>query len=120
MDEATEKCLRAAAAAGFPSDAVVLVLDERSRAEHVAALIAESSSAVVFAGDSSKDPELRSALAKATAFGRADVVVTWRSGREAARAVRRGGVVCVGAADADLPSITELVQREVVLVGAGG
>lgn len=53
-----------------------------------------------------------------TPTGRADVVVTLFQAREAVRAVRRGGTVCLPLAEVDAPSVTELVQREVRLVGA--
>jgi len=49
--------------------------------------------------------------------GRAAVVVAGKDARGAVRAVRRGGHVCVADPTAVLPSVTELVQREVTLVG---
>lgn len=49
--------------------------------------------------------------------GRAAVVVAGKDARGAVRAVRRGGHVCVADPTAALPSVTELVQREVTLVG---
>jgi hypothetical protein len=55
-----------------------------------------------------------------TPTGRADAVVTLSQAREAVRAVRRGGVVCLPLLPVDAPSITELVQREVRLIGAHG
>ena len=48
--------------------------------------------------------------------GRAAVVVAGSDARAAVRAVRRGGHVCVADPTATLPSVTELVQREVTLV----
>ena len=48
--------------------------------------------------------------------GRAAVVVAGTDARAAVRAVRRGGHVCVADPTATLPSVTELVQREVTLV----
>lgn len=51
------------------------------------------------------------------ATGRAAVVVAGRDAQSAVRAVRRGGYVCVTDSTAMLPSVTELVQREVTLVG---
>ena len=48
--------------------------------------------------------------------GRAAVVVAGADARAAVRVVRRGGHVCLTAAVTTLPSITEVVQREVTLV----
>lgn len=48
--------------------------------------------------------------------GRAAVVLAGPDARAAVRAVRRGGHVCVADPTATLPSVTELVQREVTLV----
>ena len=119
MKHEVQGCLQAVMAAGVPADSVILVLDEQARAEQVAARIGELMPSTVLASDSSKSPETQDALAELSASGRADVVVTWDRAREAARAVRRGGVVCVGTVGAEMPSVTEVVQREVVLVGSG-
>ncbi len=54
---------------------------------------------------------------KDEATGRAAVVVAGADARIAVRGVRRGGHVCVADPTATLPSVTELVQREVTLVG---
>lgn len=48
--------------------------------------------------------------------GRARVVVAGTDARAAVRAVRRGGAVCLTGVRTALPSVTEVVQREVTLV----
>lgn len=63
------------------------------------------------------DGEVRAALAALDTTGRAPVLVTTGDARRAVKAVRRGGHVCVSGTAASLPSITELVQREITLVG---
>lgn len=63
------------------------------------------------------DPVTRSALAEVEPTGRAPVVVAGPDARAAVKVVRRGGHVCVGDPGAVMPSVTELVQREVTLVG---
>jgi LacI family transcriptional regulator len=72
--------------------------------------------ASVVAGDPD-DARIRTAVAELTATGRADTVVAATDARRAVKAVRRGGHVCVGRDGGALPSTTELVQREVTLVG---
>jgi hypothetical protein len=59
----------------------------------------------------------KAALGDLEPSGRAPVVVAGTDARAAVKAVRRGGHVCVGLPDARMPSVTELVQREVTLVG---
>lgn len=63
------------------------------------------------------DTELLSALGQVEATGRAGVVLTLGDARSAVLSVRRGGVVCVGRNAGVLPSLTELVQREVRVLG---
>jgi len=74
---------------------------------------------IVYAADDLKDPQLREVLTSRPT-GRADGIVVRHEAAAAVRAVRRGGVVCVGSIEPHLPSVTDLVQREVRLVGAGG
>jgi D-arabinose 1-dehydrogenase-like Zn-dependent alcohol dehydrogenase len=62
------------------------------------------------------DPKAARAELAAERTGRAAIVVTAADCRTAVRAVRRGGHVCVTNPNAILPSVTELVQREVTLV----
>jgi hypothetical protein len=68
---------------------------------------------------STLDDDLLAALRKVAATGRPDVVLTLDNCRSAVLSARRGGVVCVGANAGVLPSLTELVQREVQVVGPG-
>lgn len=63
------------------------------------------------------DAGVKDELGRLEASGRAPVVVAGPDVRAAVRAVRRGGEVCTGGPVATLPSVTELVQREVTLVG---
>ncbi|GGO71481.1 hypothetical protein [Nocardioides deserti] len=70
----------------------------------------------VLAAPSVTDPDLKAQVAAREASGRASVVVAADDVRSAVRAVRRGGHVCVPGPAADLPSVTELVQREVTLL----
>ena len=63
------------------------------------------------------DAAVKDELARLEPSGRAPVVVAGPDVRSAVRAVRRGGHVCIDGSAATLPSVTELVQREVTLVG---
>jgi threonine dehydrogenase-like Zn-dependent dehydrogenase len=71
----------------------------------------------VLAGTDLKAPELRSVLSASRPSGRADVVATLGSARDAVRAVARGGTVCLTGTTASDATVTEVVQREVRLVG---
>lgn len=71
----------------------------------------------VIAAAGAGEPAARAVLADLSPTGRADVVVSCGDIRAAVRAVSRGGVVCLPGASGSGPSITELVQREVRLVG---
>ena len=107
------------AAAAFTSsgaapDAVVLVLSDTPT---LAKLIRTIHTGPVLESTSSADPDVRAALQGLTPTGRPDVVVTDRQGRAAVKAVVRGGMVALPFAEVDAPSVTELVQREVTLVG---
>ena len=63
------------------------------------------------------DPGLKAQLAGLESTGRAAVIVAGSDARAAVKAVRRGGHVCVGDPGGRMPSVTELEQREVTLVG---
>jgi hypothetical protein len=56
-------------------------------------------------------------LADATPTGRAEVVLSLIDGRAATKAVARGGVVCLPDRQLPMPTVTEVVQRELRLVG---
>jgi hypothetical protein len=106
----------AAALVEAPAASTVLVIDEQHGplATLVRALVP---SARIVVSPDPFDPRTRSALADLEPSGRAPVVVAGRDARAAVKVVRRGGHVCVGDPGARMPSITELVQREVTLVG---
>jgi len=104
--------LAVAALREAPTPATVLALGDADGATAVLAR-ALSSGRVVVAPDAKT---ARDDLADEPT-GRAAVVVAGADARAAVRAVRRGGHVCVPDATALLPSVTELVQREVTLVG---
>jgi hypothetical protein len=70
---------------------------------------------VVVASDV-RDPEMRHRLARLSSTGRAPLVFTATDIRAAVRAVERGGQVCGPDDGRMLPSVTELVQRDVTLV----
>ena len=119
QDLAAVACLSAVERAGLGPGAVLIALLSDEVAPWLASAAQDLTGAVVLATNDLKDPALRDKLA-GRPTGRADGVVVWRDAASAVRAVRRGGVVCVGAPDPRLPSITELVQREVRIVGPGG
>lgn len=92
---------------GDPDDA--LALHRLVRHAHQGPLLAARHTAA---------PGLREELAGQSELGRADVIVTTGQARAAVKAVRRGGTVFLPNTPIDGPSVTELVQREVRLVGA--
>lgn len=112
--EALEALLAAAALEQAPQGVPVLVVAAPGSPlpELVRRLRADDS---VVCGDPA-DGEVREALAALDATGRAPVLVTTGDARRAVKAVRRGGHVCVSGTAVALPSITELVQREVTLL----
>ena len=100
---------------GFlPPDGVLLVLAEDAHLETLADLCRPSHPGPVIASTTAKEAAPRIS----TTTGRADAIVTLHQAREAVRAVRRGGIVCLPALPVDAPTVTELVQREVRLIGA--
>lgn len=105
----------AAALLEAPAASTVLVVDEPGGP--LAILVRALDPGRVVVGPDPLDPVLRSSLAEVEASGRAPVVVASFDARAAVKAVRRGGHVCVGQPGARMPSVTELVQREVTLVG---
>jgi len=102
------------ASSGTSAGAVVLVLSDQPT---LARLIRTIHSGPILESASSADPDVRLALQSLTRTGRPDVVVTDRQGIAAVKAVVRGGKVALPFAEVDAPSVTELVQREVTLVG---
>ncbi len=114
-------CLAAFVMANVPNDQAVLVLGSTAGTP-IARLIERAHSGLVVVAEDPRDPQVTCLLAENRPSGRADAVVTHARVREAVKAVRRGGHVCVASADDtghDMPSVTEVVQREVAIVGAG-
>jgi hypothetical protein len=114
-------CSAAFARADVSSDHAVLVLGDDTWSTLVTLIEGQHGGSVLVAVDP-RDPDVTSILAANRPAGRADVVVTPSRVRAAVKAVRRGGRVCTSAAadtDVDMPTITEVVQREVAIVGAG-
>lgn len=64
-----------------------------------------------------RDPVFKSYIAGISVTGRPDAIVTVSGGRDAVMAVKRGGIVCLANSVADMPSVTELAQREVRVLG---
>lgn len=107
-----------AAASAFveaPAASTVLVVDEEDGP--LAVLVRALGPARVLVGTDPFDAALKAELAHLEPTGRAAVIVAGSDARAAVKAVRRGGHVCVGNPEARMPSVTELVQREVTLVG---
>jgi hypothetical protein len=105
--------------AGVDPSAVVLVLDETSSdSMSIQALLRSIHPGFVVATSDPADAGARKALAQVSSHGRADVVVASHLARAAVKAVVRGGIVCLPADTVEGLTVTELVQREVQLVGA--
>lgn len=107
--------LTVAALAEAPEVTTVVVVE--TDPSLLSVLVRATSRARVLVTGDLTDAGLRAELADAEPSGRARVVVAGADARAAVKAVRRGGHVCVGRTDVVMPSITELVQREVTLVG---
>ena len=105
----------AAALVEAPAASTVLVVDEQHGP--LAILVRAIGPARVLVSPDPFDLETKSALAEIEPSGRAPVVVAGPDARAAVKAVRRGGHVCVGDPGVRMPSVTELVQREITLVG---
>jgi hypothetical protein len=111
--------LAALAAARHEPTAALLVLAHGSP-ELVTELVSGLHAGAVVVAPDARDPEMRRRLSELSSTGRAPLVLTVTDVRTAVRAVERGGQVC-GPDDAMLlPSVTELVQRDVTLVSAQG
>jgi hypothetical protein len=108
--------LSAFLAADVPSEAIVLAVAPAGDTLLRDFLTLAHSGSVLLTGDP-WSPLAKEQLADSSAFGRADVVVSLLSGRDGVLAVRRGGTVCLGDASVAMPSVTELAQREVRIVG---
>lgn len=118
-DMAGIACLSAVERAGLDQDDVLVVLLDGGLPTWVVEAARRVTGGAVLATDDLKDPDLRAALADRPT-GRADAVLVRVDVASAVRAVRRGGVVCVGSLVPTLPTVTDLVQREVRVIGPGG
>lgn len=114
--EAVRALLGAAALLEVPEATCVLVVG--SEEAPLARLLRLVHRGPVIAAETPASPEARAELATLDPSGRAPVVVTAGAARPAVLAVRRGGHVCLAGDGDELPSITELVQREVTLLTA--
>ena len=108
--------LSAFLSAGVHADDVVLAIANKSDTALSDLLTLAHSGTVLCSSDPWELP-VKKQLAASSNFARADVVVTLLSARDGVLAVRRGGTVCVGDVANDMPSVTELAQREVRMVG---
>ena len=98
---------------------VVLVLDHASDDPmSIESVLRRVHPGAVFGTSNASDKDIRARIAEASASGRADAVVASHLARDAVKAVVRGGIVCLPADAVESPTVTELVQREVRLVGA--
>ena len=100
----------------IPSQAVVLVVAAEGEEAILDLLRLVHSGTVLLASDP-RDLAVKKQLAELNGIGRADVVVSLHSGRNAVLAVKRGGTVCLPEGVVDMPTVTELAQREVRVVG---
>ncbi|NEK85214.1 hypothetical protein GCU60_05475 [Blastococcus saxobsidens] len=108
--------LSAVRAAGLPPHSTVLVLSTADPTP-VRELVGLVHPGPVLAIADARDPGIRETLAATTDNGRAPAVLALAAARSAVRAVDRGGVVCLPDAEVDPPSVTEVVQRELTVVG---
>lgn len=108
--------MSAVLAAELRQDDTLLVLSSANPRD-VENLFAIVHTGPVVAATESRDRESRKILSESTSTGRAEAVVALQDGREAVKAVIRGGSVCLPDHPLNMPSVTELVQREVQLFG---
>jgi hypothetical protein len=104
--------------AAVPGEDVVLVLTDAA-GPAVQGLFAWLHPGPVLVSVDGRDAATRGALTELSLTGRAQVVVASHEARAAVRSVQRGGRVVLPDAEVDPPSVTELVQRDVGLVGPG-
>lgn len=112
-----DSCRAALSLGDLPGDAVVAIVqpDEADRAV-TAALIRLIHTGPILSGPHTGDPTLREQVGREAASGRARIVATSGSARDAAKAAERGGIVCVAGRMSDPPTVTEFVQRELCIV----
>lgn len=111
------RCLTALDRVEIEPGMVIVVRGDDGLPAWLADAAARLTGTTVLTAAQPRDVEVEAELARRRPTGRADVVLVGNDARQAVRSVRRGGVVCIGGAEPVLPSITEVVQREVRLVG---
>jgi hypothetical protein len=110
----------AALAAGRHEPAATLLVLADGPPELVTDLVALWHPGAVVVASDPRDSDMRRRLSELSDTGRAPLVLTVTDVRAAVRAVERGGHVCGPDDGSVLPSVTELVQRDVTLVSAKG
>lgn len=108
--------LSALVAANLPSSDVVLAIT-LGNPVGLGTLVKLVHPGPVLSATDPREASVKTALSQLTSTGRADAVISTHSVRDAVRAVSRGGCVCLTHAVVDSTTVTELVQREVRLVG---
>jgi hypothetical protein len=102
----------------IPSQAVVLVITGENEGDvAMLDLLRLVHSGIVLVTSDPRDLAVKKQLSELNGIGRADVVVSLHSGRDSVAVVRRGGTVCLPQEVVDMPTVTELAQREVLVVG---
>lgn len=99
-----------------PPGQPLLVLSRQPQ-DTVVHLVGRVHDGPVIASTDGRDIDSRNALATLTATGRATTVAATHNARAAVRSVQRGGVVHLPDLSVSLPSVTEVVQRDVRLLG---
>lgn len=108
--------LEALAGCAVDNDAALLVLSPAPR-DAVRSLVGLVHRGLTCASEDGRDDQTRATVARASATGRAHMVVASHDAQRAVKAVQRGGTVCLPDAPVVPPTVTELVQRDVQLVG---
>lgn len=112
-----DSCRAALSLCDLPGDAVVAIVQPDAADRVVtAALVRLIHAGPILVGPHTSDATLRDQVGRESASGRARIVATSGSARDAAKAVERGGFVCVAGRMNDPPSVTEFVQRELCIV----
>lgn len=93
------------------------VLIETSDAETAGRLAAVLLPVDALATADSRSPETRARLSELSRTGRAATVLNARDQGKAVRAVERGGTVVLVTGEGPQPTLTEIVQRELTVIG---
>ena len=102
--------------ASVESGAVVLAVAAKVQ-ESILDLLRLVHDGTVLIAIDARNAQVKQQLAELSSLGRADVVVSLTSGRDGVLAVQRGGTVCLADVAIEMPSVTELAQREVLVCG---